>query len=94
LEPGIDLAIAAAISSNFKDKLVEGDLAILGEVGLSGEVRSISYVDKRIQEIERLGFQGCIIPKNNLEGLRSDNKSFKKIGVSTVNEALERLCIL
>lgn len=92
-EPDIDLAITVAISSNFKDKIVDGDLVILGEVGLSGEVRSISYIDKRIREIEKLGFRGCVIPKNNLEGL-SVNKSFKKIGVSTVKEALENLSIL
>ncbi|MDI6703766.1 MAG: DNA repair protein RadA [bacterium] len=93
LEPDIDLAITVAISSNFKDKIVDGDLAILGEVGLLGEVRSVSYIDKRIREIEKLGFRGCVIPKNNLEGLNS-NKSFKKIGVSTVKEALESLSIL
>lgn len=61
-EPATDLAVILAIASSYKDLPVGSDLAAVGEVGLSGEIRSVSHLNQRLSEIARLGFQRCIIP--------------------------------
>jgi DNA repair protein RadA/Sms len=61
-EPAVDLSVAVAIASSFRDKPVAHDLAIMGEIGLSGELRSISQVPKRLNEAARLGFKRCLLP--------------------------------
>ena len=61
-EPAADLAIACAINSSFRDVPVAGDLALIGEVGLSGELRAASQVETRIKEAARLGFRRCLVP--------------------------------
>ncbi len=63
-EPGIDLGVAAAVASSFKDRQVPPDVALIGEVGLSGEVRSVSRVALRVREAAKLGFRRCIVPKS------------------------------
>ena len=74
------------------DKPVAFDTAVLGEVGLSSEVRSVSQVMMRINEAEKLGFKKCILPKNNLKNHQEDMKStIKIIGVENLKEALEHL---
>ncbi len=62
-EPGVDLGIAAAIASSFKERQIAPDVALIGEVGLSGEVRPASRVGLRISEAAKLGFRRCIVPK-------------------------------
>ncbi|MBC8160954.1 MAG: DNA repair protein RadA [Roseiflexaceae bacterium] len=62
-EPAADLAVAAAIASSFKNKKVAHDLALLGEVGLSGELRSVSQTDRRLAEAAKLGFKRAIVPQ-------------------------------
>ncbi len=62
-EPGVDLGIAAAIASSFKERQIAPDVALIGEVGLSGEVRPASRVSLRISEAAKLGFRRCIVPK-------------------------------
>jgi DNA repair protein RadA/Sms len=62
-EPAADLAVAVAIASSWADKPLPADAAVLGEVGLSGEVRSVAQVDRRINEAARLGFRTCIVPR-------------------------------
>jgi DNA repair protein RadA/Sms len=69
-EPAADLAVAAAIASNVHDKPVAADLALVGEVGLSGELRAVSQLATRLKEAAKLGFQRCIVPK--AIGRRSD----------------------
>lgn len=87
-EPAIDLAVALAIASSLKEAPVgHGDI-ILGEVGLSAEVRAVTQAEARIAEAQRLGFKRCIIAKNNLKGLKKKT-SIEIIGVETVQEALE-----
>ncbi len=66
-EPAIDLAIVAAVISSFKNKILEEGVVVFGEVGLTGEVRSVSHVEQRINEAIKLGFKKCVIPKGNLE---------------------------
>jgi DNA repair protein RadA/Sms len=61
-EPAVDLSVAVAIASSFRDAAVAHDLAIMGEIGLSGELRSISQVPKRLNEAARLGFKRCLLP--------------------------------
>jgi len=61
-EPAADLALALAVASSHRDKPIPCDLVALGEVGLSGELRSVSQLDRRLAEAERLGFKRCIVP--------------------------------
>jgi len=63
-EPAADLSVAVAIASSFRDAPVAHDLAIMGEIGLSGELRSISQVPKRLNEVARLGFARCLLPSS------------------------------
>jgi DNA repair protein RadA/Sms len=92
MDPAADLGVVITLASAFLDKPVAFDTAILGEVGLSSEVRSVSQIAVRINEAEKLGFKRCIVPKNNLKsGLDLKNKTIKVLGVETVKEALDKL---
>ena len=66
-EPGADLPVVLAIASSYRDTAIANDLVAIGEVGLTGEIRSVSHLNQRLQEVARLGFQKCIIPKNTAE---------------------------
>ncbi len=72
-EPACDLGIAVSVASSFKNKPIDDDLVVFGELGLTGEVRNISFLEKRITEAHKLGFKKCVIPytQNNIfiEGL-------------------------
>ncbi len=87
-EPAVDLGIAVALASSFRDIPVIQSAVILGEIGLTGEVRGISQVAKRIHEGVKLGFGTFIIPMANLSQCK-DNGNCKIIGVETVVEAFE-----
>jgi len=63
-EPAADLAVACAIASSFRDVPVAGDLAIVGEVGLSGELRTVSQLETRLKEVNKLGFNRCLVPQS------------------------------
>jgi DNA repair protein RadA/Sms len=63
-EPAADLAVACAIASSFRDVPVAGDLAIVGEVGLSGELRAVSQIETRLKEAAKLGFSRCLVPQS------------------------------
>ena len=86
-EPAIDLAIVVSIASSFRDKPTKATDCIIGEVGLTGEVRRVSRIEQRVQEAAKLGFERVIIPSNNLSGF-TPPKGIEIIGVSTVAEAL------
>ena len=68
-EPGADLAVALAIASSYRDLPIPDDLVAIGEIGLTGEIRSVSHMNQRLAEIERLGFKKCIIPHKSSEKL-------------------------
>jgi len=68
-EPAVDLAIVAAITSSLRETAIPSDTVVMGEVGLTGEVRGVSRVPARIQECRKLGFSRCIIPADNLKNL-------------------------
>lgn len=88
-DPAADLAVSLAITSAFKEKLIMPDAVVLGEVGLAGEIRSISQVNLRINEAEKLGFKHCILPKNNSKNLDLNAGAIELIPVSILKEALE-----
>lgn len=85
-EPAIDLGIVMAIISSFRNVEIPPDTVVFGEVGLSGEVRSVSQINERIQEAEKLGFKHCILPK--YKDVKS-NTNMKLSMVSSVEEALK-----
>lgn len=62
-EPAVDLATVIALASSFRDKVVPGDLAAVGEVGLTGELRSVNNLNQRLSEVRRLGFNKCVVPE-------------------------------
>jgi len=88
-EPAADLAIATAIASSFKGAPVAADLAIVGEIGLSGELRTVSQLSKRLNEAAKLGFKRCLIPKpfRHQEEIVSDG--IEVIGVRSLQKALQ-----
>jgi DNA repair protein RadA/Sms len=95
-EPSIDLGIAAAIASSYREKVIPPDMAMIGEVGLSGELRAVSRLSLRVREAAKLGFKRCIVPsaakaqntRSELDdiGLPAD---FKVISASSLAVALE-----
>jgi DNA repair protein RadA/Sms len=86
-EPGADLSIALSIASSFYDSAVKQGLAAVGEIGLSGELRSVSQMDRRLNEAARLGFKHCMVPRSGLKSL-PPIKEIQLIPVSTVKEAI------
>ena len=89
-EPSIDLGIIIATASSFRNIPISKDVVIMGEVGLTGEVRRINLIEKRLKEAEKLGFKKCIIPESNKKGLKEQFK-LDIIGVRDVNEAMKKL---
>ncbi len=89
-EPGIDLGIITAIVSSKLDQPVPSDTVICGEVGLTGEVRSISQTGIRINEAARLGFTKCILPKNSLKNIQN-NQKIAITGIDTIKDAMDSI---
>ena len=89
-EPAIDLAIALAVYSSEKDIPVDAGTIVFGEIGLSGEVRSVSMAEQRVSEAKKLGFKKAIIPASNLPAVRSIS-GINVIGVSNVKEAVDAI---
>jgi DNA repair protein RadA/Sms len=89
-EPAVDLAVCCSIASSLLDKTCDNSSVIIGEVGLGGEIRTVSQVEKRIQEAERLGFKKIIIPLNNLKELKRSEK-IKIIPVGNLTEAIKEV---
>lgn len=87
-EPALDLGIVMAIVSSYKNRAVDDKMVVFGEVGLSGEVRSVNMAEQRIQEARKLGFTHCVVPRSNMEGLK-EIQGIKIISVSSVREAIE-----
>ena len=87
-EPAIDLAIVVAIASSYKNRAVSDKMIFIGEIGLSGEVRSVNMIENRVQEAKKLGFTSCVIPAGCMERIK-DIKGIKLIPVSNVTEAID-----
>ena len=69
-EPAADLAAVVAIASSYLDKPVPSHMAAIGEVGLSGEIRSINHMEQRLSEVQRLGFTQCIVPEHRVKEMK------------------------
>lgn len=87
-EPAVDLAVATAIASSFRNLPIASDLVLIGEVGLSGELRSVGQVEKRVTEAAKLGFQRCLMPKSTRlpPGWKTDIEICR---IRSLGEALE-----
>ena len=89
-EPAADLAAVVAVASSYLDKPVPNGMAAVGEVGLSGEIRSVSHMEQRLSEVKRLGFTECIIPAHHAVDLR-ERSSLELLPVRNISEALRLL---
>ena len=89
-DPAADLAAVMAIASSYLDKPVPNTMAAIGEVGLSGEIRSINHLEQRLSEVERLGFTQCLIPANRSREIRTF-ANLKLIPAKNVAQALQIL---
>jgi len=89
-EPAADLAAIMALASSFRDKPIPGDLAAIGEVGLTGELRSVNALSQRLSEVQRLGFTKCLIPSRN-SGKLTEPEGLQLIRVRNIREALATL---
>ncbi len=92
-EPAADLALCAAVASSFKNRPIDSDCSVIGEIGLAGEIRAVPQAERRIAECARMGFQRIILPKANLRSVRSDHGA-TLIGVETVAEAIAALGLI
>jgi DNA repair protein RadA/Sms len=88
-EPAADLAVALAIASSFRDRPLDSRLVAIGEIGLSGELRSVGQVERRLGEARRLGFDKAIIPASAARRGTTDVAGLKVIRADTVAEAIE-----
>ena len=89
-EPASDLSVALALVSSLKDEVVREDVLAFGEIGLAGEIRSVSHCEQRVKEAARLGFKRVIVPKDNLKSISKN--MFDKIdivGVKYISQAFE-----
>ena len=90
-DPASDLAVITAVLSSSLDIALPEGVCLTGEVGLSGEVRSVSRIEQRILEAERIGFRAMILPESNLTGLDTSSRKIRLLGVKTVEEAFRKL---
>jgi len=91
VDPGLDLSIVAALISSLQEIEISDNICFAGEVGLSGEIRSVKRIEQRIIEADRLGFQQILVPKHNLKGIDKDKYQIEIIGISKIEEMLEVL---
>jgi DNA repair protein RadA/Sms len=86
-EPAVDLGVALAIVSSIRNMPVPMDMVVVGEIGLSGELRAVTQVEKRLNEAAKLGFRRCLLPKSALRSLHG-TRDIEVIGLRTVEETL------
>lgn len=91
-EPGADLGVLIAVASSMRNRIVDSETAVVGEVGLGGEIRSVTRVESRLKEAINMGFKRCIIPKRNEKGIPRDiREKISILGVEVVEEAVDQL---
>ncbi len=90
-EPAGDLAVALSLCSGLWDKPISEDTLAFGEIGLGGEIRSVTHVAQRIKEAERMGFKNCIVPKQSLQSITTGKYNIRIIGVSNLKQAFSAL---
>ncbi|HEM2770722.1 TPA: DNA repair protein RadA [Streptococcus suis] len=89
-EPAIDLAVAVALASSYKDKSTNPQECFIGEIGLTGEIRRVNRIEQRINEAAKLGFTKVYAPKNSLTGIKVP-REITVIGVTTIGEVLQKV---
>ena len=89
-EPATDLGVILAIASSFKNLSIKEDVLAIGEVGLTGEVRAVNMIEKRIKEAEKMGYKTCIIPESNKKLLK-ENYKLDIIGAKNIIDAMRYL---
>ena len=89
-EPAADLALCAAVASSVREVCIPGDWAVMGEVGLAGEIRGISQAERRLAECKRLGFTTCVMPRENARSI-GRVEGMRVYGVETLSEAVSIL---
>jgi len=92
-ETAVDLPILCAIASSFKEIKIDQNTIIMGEVGLSGEIRGIKDIDKRIKEAQKMGFKRAVVPFSNIKNIKNDKVSeeIEIINVKTIEKVLDIL---
>ena len=91
-EPSADLAIALAVASSFRDKPIGEDLCAVGEIGLTGELRSVQNINQRLQEIARLGFKRCVIPAHCKDDVKAP-EGLRILPAKNIREAVNAVVI-
>ena len=89
VEPAVDLATILVVASSFRNISISKDFVAIGEVGLTGEIRAVNMIEKRLKEAEKMGFRTCLIPENNKKRLK-DTYKMDIIGVNNVREAIQK----
>jgi DNA repair protein RadA/Sms len=88
-EPAADLGVVIAAASSYMDRPVRGEVVVIGEVGLTGEIRAVTAIEARVKEAAALGFREAVVPKGNLtDGIRP---ALPTLGVGTIHEAIDAL---
>jgi DNA repair protein RadA/Sms len=90
-EPAADLAVISAIASSLNDSPLPADTVLVGEVGLGGELRGASHLERRMEEAKQLGFKSIIAPVTSVKKLKGKSKGIKLQGVKSVREAFDLL---
>ncbi len=88
-EPAADLAVAIAIASSVKDRPIHADMAFVGEIGLSGELRAVSQLDTRLKEAVKLGFKRCVVPRSTKKRAGDFPDGLEVIGCRSLHEAIQ-----
>jgi DNA repair protein RadA/Sms len=85
-DPAMDMAIATALLSSYHDEIIPYDIVFAGEVGLNGEVRSVTKIDQRVAEADKMGFAKIFIPSQNQKGLTKQTRNIEVIPIATVED--------
>jgi len=88
-EPAADVAIAVALASSVKDRPIHADMAFVGEVGLSGELRAVSQLETRLREAAKLGFKRCVVPRSTRKSSLTVPPGLEMIGCRTLAEVIQ-----
>jgi len=86
-EPAGDLPVAMALYSGIMDKQIDEELIAFGEIGLGGEIRSVSHINQRIHEAERMGFKTCVVPKQSMNSINIKEYDINIIAAETLKQA-------
>jgi DNA repair protein RadA/Sms len=90
-DPAMDMAIATALLSSYHDIVIPHDIVFAGEVGLNGEVRTVTKIDQRVAEADKMGFSKIFIPAQNQKGLTKQARNIEILPIATVEELYQRL---